>query len=182
VQVAIDAPSAGSPAPADVDRIYREHHERVFRAAYRVTGNATDAEDVMQTVFLRILRLDRATLIAETLPSYLHRAAVNAALDLARRRATLRAAPLDDAERVRDSRPQPDRGAESRETREHLRRALLTLSPKAAEMFCLRYLEGYTNREIARMLGTSWSTVAVTLHRSRARLRAEIAPVQGGRS
>jgi RNA polymerase sigma-70 factor (ECF subfamily) len=182
VQVAIDSARPGSPAPADVDRIYREHHERVFRAAYHVTGNASDAEDVLQTVFLRILRHDPASLIAETLPSYLHRAAVNAALDLARRRATLRAAPLDDAGAVPDSRPAPDRGTESSETRERLRRAILALSPKAAEMFCLRYLEGYTNREIARMLGTSWSTVAVTLHRARARLRAEIAPAQGGRS
>src|SRR5262245_7105387 len=123
VQVAIDTPGTGNPAHADVDRIYREHHERVFRAAYRVTGNATDAEDVLQTVFLRILRHDAASLVQETLPAYLHRAAVNAALDLARRRATLRAAPLDDAERVPDARPVPDRGTESGETREQLRRA-----------------------------------------------------------
>lgn len=182
VQVAIDSPSPGTPTHEDVDRIYREHHERVYRAAYHITGNPTDAEDVLQTVFLRILRRDRGELVAETLASYLHRAAVNAALDLARRRATLRAAPIEDAEPVRDLGPGPDRGAESRETREHLRRALLTLSPKAAEMFCLRYLEGYTNREIARMLDTSWSTVAVTLHRARTRLRAEIGSTLGGRS
>src|SRR5262245_61920732 len=121
VQVAIDSSGPAVPTHEDVDRIFRQHHERVFRAAFHVTGNATDAEDVLQTVFLRILRHDRKTLVAETLPSYLHRAAVNAALDLARRRATLRAAPLDDAAPVRDTRPEPDRGTESRETREQLR-------------------------------------------------------------
>jgi RNA polymerase sigma-70 factor (ECF subfamily) len=182
VLAAIDTERPGSAAPEDVDRIYREHHERVFRAAYHITGNATDAEDVLQTVFLRVLRRERGELLADTLASYLHRAAVNAALDLARRRATLRAAPLEAADPIPDRSPEPDRGAESREIRETLRRALLTLSPRSAEMFCLRYLEGYTNREIARMMGASWSTVAVTLHRARTRLRAEIGRQPGGRS
>jgi RNA polymerase sigma-70 factor (ECF subfamily) len=187
VQVAMQAAGTAPPAFDDVDRIYREHHERVFRAAYRITGNATDAEDVLQTVFLRVLRRNEVPLIADTAASYLKRAAVNAALDLARRRATLRAAPLEDAEasgnarELGDARPGPERASESREVREHLRTALSALPPRAAEMFCLRYLEGYTNREIARMLGASWSTVAVTLHRARTRLRKEIGPVLGGR-
>ena len=53
-------------------------------------------------------------------------------------------------------------------------RALSRLNPRAAEVFALRYFEGLDNREIARILGTSWSSVAVTLHRTRVRLRKEI--------
>jgi DNA-directed RNA polymerase specialized sigma24 family protein len=46
------------PSAADLERAFREHHALVFRAAYRVTGNAGDAEDVLQTVFLRLLKRD----------------------------------------------------------------------------------------------------------------------------
>jgi RNA polymerase sigma-70 factor (ECF subfamily) len=153
----------------------------VFRAAYRITGNTMDAEDVLQTVFLRILRREEGAPLSETAGSYLHRAAVNAALDLARRRRTIHAAPLEGIEPLPDARPTPETAGEVRELREHLRAALSGLPPRAAEIFSLRYFEGYSNREIARMLGTSWSTVAVTLHRTRARLRKEIGQLAGGR-
>ena len=74
------------PAPVsmrDLEGLFREHHDRVFRAAYRVTGSVVDAEDVLQTVFLRLSR--RSDLNLEPSPvSYLRRAAINAALDLLR--------------------------------------------------------------------------------------------------
>ncbi len=71
---------------ADLEQIFREHHALVFRAAYRITGNATDAEDVLQTVFLRMLKRDKEAEPVTNLPSFLHRAAVNAAVDLMRAR------------------------------------------------------------------------------------------------
>src|SRR6266540_4053307 len=80
----------------ELEKVFREHHPSVFRAAYRITGNVSDAEDVLQTVFLRLLRRDREAQAVENMGSFLHRAAVNAALDLVRSRQNIRNVPLDD--------------------------------------------------------------------------------------
>ena len=72
--------------PNALDEMYRDHHAMVFRTAYRVTGNAADAEDVLQTVFLRMVRRDDAADAIERPENYLRRAAVHAALDLVRAR------------------------------------------------------------------------------------------------
>ncbi len=160
----------------EIEEIFLAHHGRVFRAAYRITGNATDAEDVLQTVFLRLLRQGWAAASVEHLESYLYRVAVNAALDLVRSRQESKSAPLEEvAPRLQqDSRLQPDRQQDSRELRAFLRQAIARLSPKAAEIFVLRYFEGYDNPQIAGILGISQTDVAVTLHRSRSRLQVEI--------
>src|SRR6266567_6642060 len=84
----------------DLERIFRENHAMVFRAAYRVTGNADDAEDVLQTVFLRMLKRDPAAEPVGNMTSFLHRSAVNAALDLVRSRQNIRNIPLDELEPV----------------------------------------------------------------------------------
>jgi len=155
-----------------VSLLFERHRDVVFRAAYRVMGSAADAEDVLQNVFLRLLRSEETVVVDETARSYLHRAAVNAAVDLLRRRHAARTDPLDDRqERIPDPRPDPAAVADVAALRSRLRAALAELSPRSAEIFVLSCFEGYGNREIARMLGTSWSTVSVSLHRTRARLR-----------
>src|SRR5438105_12140731 len=68
--------------PDELERAFRAHHRLVFRTAYRITGNAGDAEDVLQTVFLRLLRRSRSASPLESPESYLRRAAINAALDV----------------------------------------------------------------------------------------------------
>ena len=67
--------------------LYERHYEAVFRAALRVTGNPADAEDVLQTVFLRVLARGGDVEAAALPAAYFRRAAVNAAVDLLRRRA-----------------------------------------------------------------------------------------------
>src|SRR4029077_5118889 len=64
--------------PGEVERAFRAHHGLVFRAAYRITGNAADAEDVLQTVFLRLARRGANSDAVENDESYLRRAAINA--------------------------------------------------------------------------------------------------------
>ena len=117
-----------------LDQIFREHYGLVFRAAYRVTGNASDAEDVLQTVFLRLAGREPEAGAVEHVKSYLHRAAVNAALDLLRSRHS-RDVPLEDAaaELPPDPSFAPDREHKSGEIRDWLRRAVARLSPRAAE-------------------------------------------------
>jgi RNA polymerase sigma-70 factor (ECF subfamily) len=161
-------------ANASVAALFEQHHERVFRVARRVTGSAEDAEDVLQTVFLRIMRRDDSPPRAEEAGNYLHRAAMNASLDLLRRRKAARSEPIGDAERFRDHEPGPDVRHEGAEVRRRVRAALARLNPRAAEIFVLRYFDGYGNREIARLLDTSWSTIAVTLHRTRAKLQKDL--------
>jgi RNA polymerase sigma-70 factor, ECF subfamily len=101
----------------------------VFRAAYRVTGNASDAEDALQTVFLRLLKRDASADTVENIPSFLRRAAVNAALDIVRARQGIRNIPLDDLEPVLAESPhrRPDRLQASSEIRDWLRGALARL-------------------------------------------------------
>ena len=161
--------------PKELERLFREHNELVFRTAYRVTGSAEDAEDVLQTVFLRLARREEVDL-APSPASYLRRAAVNASLDLVRSRTTARAVALDDVMDDLHERPSlsPEARQQDRELRKLIQQAVSRLGASAAEMFVLRYFEGYGNSEIAELLGTSQMVVAVTLHRSRARLRKEI--------
>jgi len=177
------APTESAHSPdADLERIFREHHALVFRAAYRVTGNANDAEDVLQTVFLRMVKRDPDAQPVGNMASFLHRAAVNAALDLVRSRQNIRNIPLDELEPVlaEPAFRSPDRAQSSGEIREWLRGAIARLNPKIAQMFILRFFEGKENPEIARLLNTTPGTVAVTLSRTRDRLEKEFRAYVGG--
>ena len=157
----------------DLEQAFRDHHARVFAAAYRVTGNAMDAEDVLQAVFLRLARgsFARTPRDGAELGAYLQRAAVNGALDLLRHGARHPSVPLDTARDEADTLYNPSTESSRLAVRERIRAALADLSPRAAEMFALRYLEGFSNQEIGRLVGTSESTVGVTLFRARAQLR-----------
>ncbi len=155
-------------------RLFEAYHGLVFRTAYRITGSAADAEDVLQTIFLRLIRRD-STATLEKEESYFRRAAVNTSLDLLRARKSDNSLPLQE--------PAAATGEiEQRETQECLRRAFTRLSPRSAEIFALRYLEDFTNSQIAELLGMSQVLVAVTLHRTRARLQKEIRSYFGGKS
>jgi RNA polymerase sigma-70 factor, ECF subfamily len=160
-----------SEVPSEFERVFRAHHGLVFRTAYRITGNAADAEDVSQTVFLRLFRRRAGADALENEESYLRRAAVNAALDVMRSRQTDRTVELLDllAEPAQD---------DPRELQlalgQALRRALGQLKPRPAEIFVLRFLEGFSNPQIARMLGISQVLVAVIVHRTRQQLRKQL--------
>ena len=174
-------PAATLPAE-DLEKTFRDHHAMVFRAAYRITGNAGDAEDVLQTVFLRLCRREPEAEPVDHLAGYLHRAAVNAALDLVRSRQNVRHVPLDDLEPVlaEPAYRSPDRQQAASETRQWLRGTLARLNPRIAAMFALRFFEGKDNPEIARLMGTTPGTVAVTLSRTRDRLEREYRSYLGG--
>jgi RNA polymerase sigma-70 factor (ECF subfamily) len=167
--------------PEALEALFREHHGAVYRAAYRITGDAMDAEDVLQTVFTRLLRREEQPDLSESAGSYLHRAAVNAALDLMRRRKRSRKVDLEEVgENLVDrSDPGPERLRGSRELKSRLRQALSRLSPRQAEIFTLRYLEGMGNLEISRLLGASQTSIAVLLHRARHRLQKELGSLEG---
>ncbi len=146
----------------------------VFRTAYRITGNAADAEDVLQTIFLRMLRQSPSDAVLTQEESYLRRAAVNASLDIIRQRQASRSVPLNEA--IAKT-AQPDAG---NVVEDCLRRALQTLTERSAEIFALRYFEDFSNQQIAGALNISQVLVAVSLHRTRRQLQKEIRTCMGG--
>jgi RNA polymerase sigma-70 factor, ECF subfamily len=146
----------------------------VFATAYRITGNAGDAEDVLQTVFLRLLRRGRNADPLEKPESYLRRAAINAALDVIRSRQAEQTVPLP--EESSDLMPAAPEQMDFSGLRQALSRAIAELKPRPAEIFALRFLEGLSNQEIAETLCISQVRVAVIVHRTRMQLRKQLRP------
>ncbi len=159
-----------------LEGLFTEHSERVYRAAYRVTGSAADAEDVLQTVFLRLLRQGYNAATVDDAANYLYRAGVNASLDMLRSRKAASQVPLEDAFPPGAEPSVPPVPVEQGQLRDKLRAAVARLHETAAAMFILRYYEGLENVEIARRFATTEGVVAVTLHRARARLQKDLAP------
>ncbi len=163
----LDAQSMAMATPTGFEELYERHHAAVYRAALRVTGNPADAEDVLQTVFLRVLSQGGRQQPLQTPEAYFRRAATNAAVDLIRRRVSHPETQLGDAS-----------GHAAAETplllKERLRRAIATLEENDAVMFLLRFVEGLSNGELAEMFGQDKNNVAVRLHRVRQALQAEM--------
>lgn len=164
------------PPPEDLEILFREHYDQIYRTAYRVTGSPVDAEDVLQTVFLRLAKREGKLDLQPNPAGYLLRSAINASLDIMRGRTRSKSVAIDDVatEQLESSFISPETEQQDRELRRLIQEAIGKLGTKAAEMFVLRYYEGYGNREIAEMLGTSQMVVGVMLHRSRTRLKKEI--------
>jgi RNA polymerase sigma-70 factor (ECF subfamily) len=160
----------------ELETLFHSHHDRVFRTAHRITGSPADAEDVLQTVFLRLVKGKESYDLSENAEAYLSRAAINASLDLMRSRSRAKSVGLDDvAAGALESRFQnPEAAQADKELQTLIRQAVAGLGKTAGEMFVLRYYEGYDNQEIAKMLDTSQMVVGVVLHRARTRLRKEI--------
>ena len=155
------------PALAGFAGLYERHYEAVFRAALRVTGRPADAEDVLQTVFVRLLSGTEHDEAARRPAAYFRRAAVNAAVDLLRRRAS-------HAEMVYDDQAPHAAVEPALLLKEQLRRAIATLEREDATLFLLRYVEGLSNQELADEFQLEKNNVAVRLHRIRMRLQAEM--------
>ena len=156
-----------SPTPLPrFAELYERHYEAVFRAALRVTGNPADAEDVLQTVFVRVLAR-RGDVEDVALPAaYFRRAAVNAAVDVLRRREIHAESAVNDQALHAVQPPLL--------LKEQLRRAIATLDSDDASLFLLRHVEGLSIEELAGIFEIEKNNVTVRLHRIRQRLQAEI--------
>lgn len=156
----------------------------VHRTAWRITGRREDAEDVLQSVFLHVLR-NPPVPWPDHPEAYLHRAAVNTAVDVLRRRRRRSESPVDASHPAEGA---GENEAVSRLEEERLtlamREALPLLSPLEAEVFSLRFFEDKSNAEIAHLLGKTANHVGVALHAARHKLRQALSPAkqppQGG--
>jgi RNA polymerase sigma-70 factor (ECF subfamily) len=161
--------ASGEALAQEFEEIFREHYQLVYRTAFSVTGSRQDAEDVLQTIFLRLLQREVPPDLRRSPKAYLYRAAVNLSLNAIRSRKR-RSVTDDDVENLET----PDREAGS-SSDDDIQRSLLDaiarLKPRAVEILILRYEHNYSDAEIAKMLGKSRGTIAVTLYRARARLK-----------
>ena len=154
-----------------VERVFRQYYFLTYRAAYGVVGNGYDAEDVAQSIFLRLLV--RTPPDFDTNPKgYLYRAAVNSSVSLLRLREKRNVWRLDGqwAPPISFS-SSGDREERDTEIHNRLHEAVSELKPRAANILVLRYVRDYSDAEIAKLLGTSRGTIAVCLHRTRLRLK-----------
>ena len=165
------------------DEIVERHSGRVYRLAYRLTGNRPDAEDLTQEVFVRVFRsLDTYT--PGTFEGWLHRITTNVFLDQARRRQRIRFDALSDerAARLRSASPAPEAAYEERTFDADVEQALASLPPEFRVAVVLCDVEGLTYEEIAEITDAKMGTVRSRIHRGRGMLRTALAhrsPSQG---
>jgi RNA polymerase sigma-70 factor (ECF subfamily) len=173
---------AGSPEHTSLDvaewtpptweDVVRDHSARVYRLAYRLTGNTHDAEDLTQEVFVRVFR-SLATYSPGTFEGWLHRITTNLFLDMARRRQRIRFEGLGEetTARLSGAEPTPAQVFDDRHLDGDVQAALKALPPEYRAAVILCDIEGLSYEEIADTLGIKLGTVRSRIHRGRAQLR-----------
>ncbi|MDT0307698.1 RNA polymerase sigma factor SigE [Streptomyces sp. DSM 44917] len=154
------------------EEIVSTHSARVYRLAYRLTGNQHDAEDLTQEVFVRVFR-SLSTYTPGTFEGWLHRITTNLFLDSVRRRQRIRFDALaeDAADRLPSREPTPQQHFNDTHFDADVQQALDTLAPDFRAAVVLCDIEGLSYEEIAATLGVKLGTVRSRIHRGRSHLR-----------
>jgi len=165
-------PSAAPWSPPTWEEVVREHSARVYRLAYRLTGNSHDAEDLTQEVFVRVFR-SLPSYTPGTFEGWLHRITTNLFLDITRRKQRIRFEGLGEetAARLSGVEPTPSQAFDERHLDYDVAAALADLPPEYRAAVVLCDIEGLTYEEIADALGVKLGTVRSRIHRGRAQLR-----------
>lgn len=166
---------AAWPTPS-WEEIVEQHSARIFRLAYRLTGNRHDAEDLTQDVFVRIFRA-LPTFTPGNFEAWIHRITTNLFLDGARRRQRIRFDALDPeaGERLADPAAGPEERYHLTNLDGDVRAALLALRPEFRAAVVLADIEGLPYEEVAAALDIKLGTVRSRIHRGRAQLREQLA-------
>jgi len=179
----VPAPAQAAPVPAvqpwvppTWQEVVEQHSARVYRLAYRLTGNVHDAEDLTQEVFVRVFR-SLSTYTPGTFEGWLHRITTNLFLDQVRRKKRIRFDALaEDADgRLPGREPDPSRAYDDTHLDDDVQTALDALPPDFRAAVVLCDIEGLTYEEIAATLGIKLGTVRSRIHRGRAQLREALA-------
>src|SRR3954464_2656295 len=158
------------------DEIVDQHSDRVYRLAYRLTGNPPAAEDLTQEGFVRGFR-SLSPYPPGTFEGWLHRITTNLFLDQARRKQRIRFDAMTDerADRLTSATPSPDAAYADMRFEDDVERALATLPPDFRAAVVLCDVEGLSYEEIAEILGAKLGTVRSRIHRGRTMLRSALA-------
>ena len=168
------------------DALVREHADRVYRLAYRLSGNRVDAEDLTQETFVRVFHA-LPNFQPGTLEGWLHRITTNLFLDMVRRRRRISPFALPEDERLAAPSPGPDQAYLERHLDADIQQALDGLPVAFRAAVVLHDLDQLPYQEIALILGIKVATVRTRIHRGRLLLRATLAhraplgrPVEAG--
>ena len=155
------------------DQLYREHAGRLFNLAYRMTGTAADAEDLVQEIFLLAHRKIGSFRGESSIGTWLYRLGVNLCLDHLRSRThkDTRATESLDDDRERGQRLPAMPSNEMTLTRLELERAIAELPESYRSAFVLHDIEGFGHGEIAAMLRIAEGTSKSLVYKARMRLR-----------
>jgi RNA polymerase sigma-70 factor, ECF subfamily len=155
----------------DWQMIVTEYGPLVWRTAQRLLANDADTADCFQETFLAALELSRREPV-RNVPGLLVRLATTRAIDRLRQRGRQERPPADVSKEEQTTGPtDPHDQAQARELVGQLREAIGQLPDQEARVFCLRYLNDMSYRQIARELRIGTSAVGVSLYRAKARLR-----------
>ena len=157
------------------DDLVRQHADRVYRLAYRLSGNRHDAEDLTQETFIRVFRSVQ-NYQPGTFEGWLHRITTNLFLDSARRKSRIRfdALPEDADNRLPSPVATPDAAYLNQMFDADIEAALASLSPEFRAAVVLCDVEGLSYEEIGATLGVKLGTVRSRIHRGRAALRSSL--------
>jgi RNA polymerase sigma-70 factor (ECF subfamily) len=177
-------PAREEPAPAesrtaaDFDALYRTTYTRIFRTLVSILGgDVAAAEDCTQDAFVKAFRAWPTWKRDAPAEAWLHRIAINTAISYRRRQAVR---DLGRLVRLFDRPVSPDPAEQA--LAGDLVRELRRLPARQAAVIVLRHLHGYTNREIAAVLGEPESTVATRLMTARRTLQARLGRSRAGSS
>jgi RNA polymerase sigma-70 factor, ECF subfamily len=166
------------------DELVRQHADRVYRLAFRLSGNQQDAEDLTQETFIRVFRSVQ-NYQPGTFEGWLHRITTNLFLDMVRRRSRIRMEALpEDYDRVPADEPNPEQIYHDSRLGPDLQAALDSLPPEFRAAVVLCDIEGLSYEEIGATLGVKLGTVRSRIHRGRQALRDYLAarPEDGARA
>ena len=162
------APVAASDDESAFEALYRTHAKRIYSLAYRFAGNAAEAEELLQEIFLQAYRKLGGFRGEAALGTWLHRLAVNRCLDHVRSRTARQAAVT---EPLNAEQPASPRAGAGPITHLDLERAIAQLPNGCRMAFVLHDVEGYGHREVAERLGIATGTSKSQVHKARLRLR-----------
>jgi len=169
-------------------RVLVEQHSRaIFRLAYRMTGNEHDAEDIVQDTFLRAYRALHTFEARANFGTWLHRVAINCALDHLRRirrrneELYLEVIPREEENEpfasLPAASPTPERLLLSVELKKKIEGAMAELSDKERAAFVMRHFDGCSIEEIGKALGLRGNAAKNTVFRAVQKLREALQPM-----
>lgn len=164
--------------------LVERHSRAVYRLAYRMTGSADDAEDVVQETFLKAYRQLSRFESRANFSTWLHRIAVNCSIDLIRSRPHREsghdAADLDQLggdEHGQAAQASPERLMLSTEVQDRVMSAMTSLSAMERAAFALRHFEGQSIDEISQALGLKANAAKHSIFRAVKKMRVALEPL-----